>query len=251
VKKECAVAQFAVILPAAGKSSRFKDPHYRKPFAPLDNRAVWLHSAERFLNRDDVKQLILVISPEDREAFDSKFAANVAVMGIEVVEGGRHRPDSVQRALARVHPDAEYVAVHDAARPCLADQWIDKVFDAAVNSGAAILAVPVAGTLKRVARGVIAETVQRGDLWEAQTPQVFRRQLLLDAYAARGDLVATDESQLVERLGHKVTIVQGSPINLKITTKEDLRLAAQALKALPKPKTLGPLHPFADDDLWR
>jgi 2-C-methyl-D-erythritol 4-phosphate cytidylyltransferase len=251
LKKECAVAKFAVILPAAGKSSRFKDPHYRKPFAPLDNRAVWLHSAERFINRDDVKQLILVISPQDREAFHSKFGANVAVLGIDVVEGGLHRPDSVERALARVDPDVEYIAVHDAARPCLANEWIDKVFDAAVNSGAAILAMPVRGTLKRVAKGAIVETVERRDLWEAQTPQVFRRQLLLDAYAARGDFVATDEAQLVERLGHKVTVVEGSPINLKITTKEDLRLAAQALRALPKPKVLGPLHPFADDDLWR
>ena len=249
--KEQPVSTFAVILPAAGKSSRFKDQHYRKPFAPLDNRAVWLHSAERFLNRDDVKQLILVVSPEDREEFDSKFAANVAILGIDVVEGGQHRPDSVQRALARVKPDIQFVAVHDAARPCVANAWIDKVFDAAVNSGAAILAVPVRGTLKRVAGGKITETVERQDLWEAQTPQVFRRQLLLDAYASRDDLNATDDAQLVERLGHPVTIVEGSPINLKITTKEDLRLAAQALKALPKPKILGPVHPFADDDLWR
>ncbi len=245
------MAKFAVILPAAGKSSRFKDRHYRKPFAPLDHRAVWLHSAERFLNRDDVKQLILVVAPQDRQEFDAKFAANVAVLGIDVVEGGQHRPDSVQRALDQVRPEIEYIAVHDAARPCLASEWIDKIFDAAVESGAAILALPVRGTLKRVAGGKIVETVARGDLWEAQTPQVFRRQLLMDAYAARGDFVATDDAQLVERLGHPVTIVQGSPINLKITTKEDLHLAAHALKAMPKPKTLGPLHPFADDDLWR
>lgn len=245
------MATFAVILPAAGKSSRFKDPHYRKPFAPLDNRAVWLHSAEKFLNRDDVKQLIIVISPEDREAFHSKFAANVAILGIDVVEGGTHRADSVERALARVRPDVDFIAVHDAARPCLANEWIDKVFDAARSSGAAILAVPVRGTLKCVAGGAVTETVERENLWEAQTPQVFRRQLLLDAYSQRGGLVATDDAQLVERLGHPVSIVEGSTINMKITTKEDLRLAAQALKALPKPKVLGPVHPFADDDMWR
>ncbi len=95
------------------------------------------------------------------------------------------------------------------------------------------------------------ETVSREGLWEAQTPQVFRRELLVKAYAKRGGLQATDDAQLVERLGHKVTIVPGSPINLKITTREDLRLAEQALKALPKPKLLGPAHPFADDDMWR
>ncbi len=246
------MAKFAVILPAAGKSSRFRDKHYKKPFAVLDNRAVWLHCAEKFLNRDDVKQLLLIISPDDREEFNSKFAANVAILGIEVVEGGAERADSVANALARVKPDIDYVAVHDAARPCLANEWIDAVFAAGVKTDAAILAIPVSGTLKRVASDkTIEETISRERVWEAQTPQVFCRQLLLDAYAKRGDTKSTDDAQLVEQLGHKVTVVPGSPINLKITTKEDLHLAAQALKALPKPKILGPAHPFADDDMWR
>ena len=244
--------QFAVILAAAGKSSRFHDKNYKKPFAPLANRAVWLHSAERFLARDDVKQLILVISPEDREHFQFKFGANVAILGIDVVEGGQHRADSVAHALARVKPDITHVCVHDAARPCLADQWIDAVFEAATKSGAAILAIPVGGTLKRVAKDAhVEETVSREGLWEAQTPQVFERQLLLDAHARRGDFNATDDAQLVERLGQRVTVVTGSPINFKITTREDLRLAEQAIKALPKPKFTGPGHPFAGDDMWR
>jgi 2-C-methyl-D-erythritol 4-phosphate cytidylyltransferase len=246
------VPSFAVILPAAGKSSRFRDQHYKKPFAPLDNRPVWLHAAEKFTGRDDVKQTLLVISPEDREAFQSKIGANAALLGIEIVDGGAERADSVANALARVHSDIDFVAVHDAARPCLADEWIDAVFNAAAKSGAAILAAPVNGTLKRVAADkTIVETVSREGLWEAQTPQVFRRQLLLDAYARRGTLQPTDEAQLVERIGQKVTVVPGSPMNLKITTKEDLRLAAAVLKALPKPKLLGPAHPFADDDLWK
>src|SRR5687767_9917460 len=154
------MAKFACILPAAGKSSRFRDKHYKKPFAPLANRAVWLHSAERFLHRDDVKQVILVISPEDREYFDFKFSSNVAILGIDVVEGGAERFDSVERALARVKPECDYVCIHDAARPCIADEWIAKVFEEAQRSGAAILAVPVAGTLKRVRGGKqIEETV--------------------------------------------------------------------------------------------
>jgi 2-C-methyl-D-erythritol 4-phosphate cytidylyltransferase len=246
------VATFSVILAAAGKSSRFRDQHYKKPFAPLADRAVWLHSAEKFLNRDDVKQLILIISPEDREAFDSKFAANVAILGIQVVPGGKERSDSIANALAQVRSDVDFVAVHDAARPCLATEWIDKVFAAGEKSGAAILAIPVSGTLKRVgADQRVVETVARTGLWEAQTPQVFRRQVLLDAYACRGTEPATDDAELVQRLGHAVTVVVGSPVNLKITTRDDLLLAAQALKALPKPKILGPAHPFADDDMWR
>jgi len=125
------------------------------------------------------------------------------------------------------------------------------VFDAAEKSDAAILAIPVSGTLKRVAGNQIEETVPRANLWEAQTPQVFRRTLLLEAYAKRGDFVATDDAQLVERIGQRVTIVPGSPINLKITTREDLRLAEHALGAMPKPKFKNPAHPFADDDMWR
>ena len=246
------MATFAVILPAAGKSSRFADQNYKKPFAPLAGRPVWLHAVERFMARDDVKQLLVVVSPEDREDFNSKFAANVAILGIDVVEGGVERFDSVAKALARVKTSIDFVAVHDAARPCIADQWITSVFEAAQKSGAAILAIPVAGTLKRVSSDrVITETVLRDGLWEAQTPQVFRRQLLLEAYAQKGDGHVTDDAQLVERLGHPVTIVPGSPINLKIATREDLRLAEAALKAVPKPRSIGPGHPFANDDMWR
>ena len=244
------MAKFAVILPAAGASSRFKDKNYKKPFAPLADRAVWLHSAERFLNRQDVKQLILVIAAADREYFNFKFAPNVAILGIEVVEGGKERADSIERAMARVKPEVDFIAVHDAARPCLTDEWINRVFEAAEKSGAAILALPVAATLKRVKNNTVEETVSREGLWEAQTPQVFRRELLLEAYAKRGSFQATDDAQLVERIGHAVTVVQGSPINMKITTQEDLRLAEQALKAMPKPKFTGG-HPFADDDMWR
>jgi 2-C-methyl-D-erythritol 4-phosphate cytidylyltransferase len=256
--REKAVSKFAVILPAAGQSRRFRDQHYKKPFAPLENRAVWLHAADRFLNRGDVKQVLIVISPEDRESFLGKFAANVTILGVEVVDGGAERSDSVANALARVRDDIDFVAIHDAARPCIADTWINDVFAAAEKTGAAILGVPVTSTLKRVGKDqMIQETVPRSDVWEAQTPQVFRRQLLIDAYARRGREPATDDSQLVERLGHKVAIVPGSPLNLKITTRDDLRLAAHALKALPKPKGLEGLGPFggdglfAGDGLWR
>ena len=245
------MAKFSVILAAAGKSRRFRDKHYKKPFVNLAGRAVWLHSAEKFLNRDDCMQLILIIAAEDREQFDLKFSANTAILGIEVVEGGAERADSIENAIARVKPEADFIAVHDAARPCIVDEWITQIFEAAENSGAAIPAIPVTGTLKSIGAGrQIEETVSRENVWLAQTPQVFRRQTLLDAYAKREGFVATDDAQLVERLGEKVTIVPGSPLNLKITTRDDLRLAEQTLKVLPKPKLEGPAHPFADD-MWR
>ncbi len=245
---------FSVILLAAGRSTRFRDPNYKKPFAPLGGRAVWLHSAERFLNRKDVKQLIVVIDAEDHEDFSRKFGANIAIMGIDVCGGGAERADSVQNALAKVRDGIDFVAVHDAARPCLADKWIDAVFAGAEKSGAAILAAPVSATLKRSDGKTpqsVAETVDRAHLWEAQTPQVFRRDLLNKAYAARGGSKPTDDSLLVEKLGVPVTLVECSPLNVKITTKDDLRLAEQILKVLPKAKPEGFAHPFAGDDLWR
>lgn len=243
------MSRFAVILPAAGKSTRFNLQKRKKAFVDLKGRAVWLRAAELFVNRDDVIQTLVVVSPDDLEWFKEKFAPNLAFMNVEIVTGGAERADSVRNALARVRPDAEFVAVHDAARPLLVAEWIDRVFRAAEKTGAAILATPVTSTLKRARPdGTIEETVSRTGLWAAQTPQVFRRELLLEAYARQGTLQPTDEAQLLEQLGQSVALVDGSPLNIKITTNDDFRLAEVALEALPKPKTLRALHPFADEE---
>jgi 2-C-methyl-D-erythritol 4-phosphate cytidylyltransferase len=239
-------------VPAAGKSSRFHDKNYKKPFAPLAGRAVWLHSAERFLARDDVKQFIVVISPEDREYFTFKFGANVAILGIDVVDGGAERADSVAKALARVKPDIEYVAFTTRPGPAWPTSGSASVFEAAKKSGAAILAMPVSAARSSASAGSHdpGNRLPRR-LWEAQTPQVFAAQVAARSPRQAAATSATDDAQLVERIGHRVTVVTGSPVNLKITTREDLRLAEQALKAMPKPKFTGPAHPFADDDMWR
>lgn len=246
------MATYSVILAAAGRSSRFNDANYKKPFAILKQKAVWLHSAELFLKRDDVKQLIVVISAEDQEDFAAKFGANLAVMGIELAIGGAERADSVQNALAKVKADIDYVAIHDAARPCIDDELVERVFQAAQKSRAAIPTVPVTSTLKRSANGQqVDETVNRSQLYAAQTPQVFDRQLILDLYQKRGEFAPTDESQLAEQAGCQVAMVKGSPFNIKITTKQDLKFATACLAAKPAPRFDAPLHPFADDHLWR
>ena len=180
------MAKVAVILPAAGKSQRFSNKNYKKQFAPLADRAVWIHAVEKFVNRPDVKQVIVVIDGEDREMFEMRYSSNIIFLGLEVVEGGAERCESVERALARVKPDMDLVCVHDAARPCLTEMWIDEIFGVAERTGAAIYAIPIAGTIKRVKDQKVVETVPREGLWEAQTPQVFRRELLLRAYAQRG-----------------------------------------------------------------
>lgn len=241
--------KFAVILPAAGKSARFRGSARKKVFAELQGRAVWLRAVEAFVSRPDVGQVLVVVAPDDLEWFREKFRPNLAFLDVELVAGGAERADSVHNALARVRPELPYVAVHDAARPVLASEWIDRVFQAAVQHGAAILATPVTSTLQRAdAQGQILETVSREQLWAAQTPQVARREWLQEAFARRQGFPATDEAQLLLRAGYAVHIVEGSPLNVKITTSEDLRIAEAFLDLLPKPKGLRSLHPFADED---
>jgi 2-C-methyl-D-erythritol 4-phosphate cytidylyltransferase len=242
------MATFAVILPAAGKSTRFTNQKRKKPFIDLKGRPVWVRAAECFINREDVRQVLLVVSREDIEWVKEKFRPNLAFMNVEIIEGGAERFHSVQNALARVKSDVDFVAIHDAARPLIVKEWVDQVFAAAEKSGAAIPAIPSANTLKRVGPNHrIIETVPREGLWQAQTPQVFERKLLLDAFAKRGDLAATDEAQLVENTGHPVTVVEGWPMNIKITTFADFKMAEALVDALPKPKMLRGLHPFADE----
>ncbi len=228
------MATFAVILPAAGQSSRFQHQQAQKPFADLEGRAVQARSAEHFTNRDDVLQTIVVVSPDDMEWFKEKCYRQSSIHECGYCDWGSTAAASVKNGLAIVKPEVEYVAVHDAARPLLTKQWVDQVFAKAAETGAALLGVPVASTLKKVADGRIAATVSRESLWEAQTPQVFRRDWLEAAYAKQGTLEPTDEAQLVEQLGKPISMVAGSSLNFKITTADDFRLAALALDALPK-----------------
>jgi 2-C-methyl-D-erythritol 4-phosphate cytidylyltransferase len=245
-------AKVAVILPAAGRSSRFRDKE-KKPFATLDGRAVWLRSAELFVTRSDVVQCLIAVAKDDQEVFRRRYGANLAFMNVQIVDGGAERFDSVANALAQVKPEADFVAIHDAVRPCVTDTLIDAVFAEAVKTGAALLAVPVADTVKQVdAQHQVKATLARTGLWLAQTPQVFRRDWLAGAYANRAKLGndITDDAQLIEAAGHPVHVVEGAASNLKITTKSDLSLAEAILKSRPKPKASGPIHPFAEEEMW-
>jgi 2-C-methyl-D-erythritol 4-phosphate cytidylyltransferase len=246
------MAQFAVILPAAGQSSRFKDKE-KKPFATLDGRAVWLRSAELFVARSDVCQCLIVVAREDQELFRRRYSANLAFMNVQIVDGGAERFQSVANALALVKPEADLVAIHDAVRPCLTEALVNAVFTKAQQTGAALLAIPITDTVKQVnAQHQVQATQSRQGLWLAQTPQVFRRDWLVEAYAKRGkpgkDI--TDDAQLVEAAGHPVHVVEGAASNIKITTRADLILAEAILKAQPKPKPSGPIHPFAEEEMW-
>src|SRR5262249_9777960 len=161
----------------------------------------WLRCAELFITRDDVCQCVVVVAPEDRELFQRRYGANLAFMNIQLADGGRERFDSVANALALVKDEAEFVAIHDAARPCLTAELSSAVFAQAAKTGAALLAVPVGDTIKRGdQQNRVQATVPRQGLWLAQTPQVFRRDWLVAAYAGRSSLKVpvTDDAQLIE-----------------------------------------------------
>jgi 2-C-methyl-D-erythritol 4-phosphate cytidylyltransferase len=243
----------AVILPAAGKSSRFGGRE-KKPFVSLDGRPIWQRSAELFWTRDDVSRVYLVISPDDREEFCRRFTHLIVFANAELVDGGVERFESVANALAKVPVSVDLVAVHDAVRPLAPPALVDAVFAAAAEHGAAIPAVAVADTLKRVDPGSsrVVETIPRGGLWQAQTPQVFRRDWLTEAYARRGALgsAVTDDAQLVEAAGHPVVVVPGSSENFKITTKDDLELAVAIVTARLAKPSAGPAARFDDEAKW-
>src|SRR5438132_4023343 len=167
-----AMAAFAVILPAAGRSSRFRDKD-KKPFVNLDGRAVWLRSAELFVARADVSQCIIVIAPEDQELFRRRYQANLVFMNVDIANGGAERFESVANALALVKPEVDFIAIHDAVRPCLAEGMVSAVFTKGEQTGAALLAVPITDTIKQTdVKQRVQQTISRKGLWLAQTPQV-------------------------------------------------------------------------------
>lgn len=219
---------FSVILPAAGESRRFRGQgNEKKPFALLAGKPVWVQTVLRFTARPDVGEIILLHAPGDRDFFKRELNAQFGSFKIPIrpVEGGKERVDSVANGLVAASPYFDFVAIHDIARPCVSDAAVTKLFKAVRETSAVIPAVPIFGTIKRGENGKIIETVPRENLWEAQTPQVFSRELILEAYAKRVGLVPTDDAQLVERLPHPVALLPGERTNIKITDPEDLELA--------------------------
>lgn len=239
------MAKVSAIVVAAGKSERFEGKE-NKIFAHVDGQPLFLRALQLFVNREDVCQTLLVVAPADTDQIKAKYGPNLGFMGIRLVQGGRERFDSVSAGLAAVAEEADFVAIHDAARVCLAAEWIDRVFEAAFQSGAAVPVTPVTATLKRVGQDrILGDTVPRDGLWMAQTPQVFRKDLLQAAYqklyddrvALLGHAAVTDDAQVVTAAGFPVTAVDGDARNVKITSKDDLKLASAVLKILPQKAT--------------
>jgi 2-C-methyl-D-erythritol 4-phosphate cytidylyltransferase len=253
------------IICAAGPSSRFNNQDSKssgsdksklpfsglrkKQFVDVAGRACFLRSVELFSNRDDVKQVLLAISPEDEELVSVKWGANLKFFNVKICLGGAERFETVSKALELVKDDIDLIAVHDAVRCCVTEELIDAVIAAAAKTGAAIPACPVSATIKEVKDKTITRTVDRSSLYEAQTPQVFDASLLKKAYANLKNLKdskISDDAQLVEALGRKVTIVEADSSNIKITRQSDVAIAEAILKSRPRPKPEGPIGPYAE-----
>jgi 2-C-methyl-D-erythritol 4-phosphate cytidylyltransferase len=238
----------AAIICAAGAGARFGGSK-KKPFIEVGGRAAFLRSIEFFAERDDVKQVILAISPDDDEIVKVKWGANLTFNNVKLCHGGAERFETVAKALEFVSEDIDLIAVHDAVRCCLTEEWVDDVIKAAGRHGAAMLACPVVATIKKVAGNRIVETVDRNGLYEAQTPQVFDARLLKGAYRGLDKMdksTLSDDSSLVEAVGKDVVIVETDNSNIKITRKIDVAIAEAIIKARPKPKTDGFTGPFIE-----
>ncbi len=239
--------QTAVII-CAGASARFGGKR-KKPFIEVAGRAAFLRSIEFFDKREDVNQMILAISPDDEELVKLKWGSNLSFYGVKLCLGGSERFETVANALEMIKDEIELIAVHDAVRCCLTDKWLEDVFVRAAETGAAILAAPLIPTLKKVSDGKITGTIDRENLYEAQTPQVFDAELLKKAYKNLENVdktKITDDAALVEALGHDVHIVEADNSNIKITKKSDLPIAEAIIKGRPKPKPDGPIGPYVE-----
>jgi len=226
-----------VILPAAGLGTRMgkgaaeKTGTSRKQFMLLEGSPILMHTVRKFTASPRIHEVVVAVRAEDVEWVGGMLSRGFPGCRVRAVEGGNSRQQSVGNALNSLDPDTDLVAVHDAVRPFIDLQTIDKVLDEATETGAAIVGLPAVDTVKQVSRGTgrvrIRATLPREKLVMAQTPQVFRYELLRRAYeAARADgFIGTDEASLVERLDVEVTVVMGSDRNIKITKPGDMDLA--------------------------
>ena len=222
------------VVPAGGRGVRM-GTNVPKQFLSLGGVPLLVHALRTFENSPIISDIILVVPEDDCQYCREDIIPSHGLKKIsQVVAGGKRRQDSVLNGVQAAHPETEIVVIHDAVRPFVTMDMITQVVESTRAHGAAIVALPMRDTVKRVnADGFIQETLSRDELWLAQTPQAFRRTLLLQAHQHEdaGGIDATDDAFLVERLGRPVAIVQGSSDNIKVTRPEDLHMGEAILTA--------------------
>jgi 2-C-methyl-D-erythritol 4-phosphate cytidylyltransferase len=237
-----------VIVPAAGLGTRMvsdsrakgKKPAASKQFTELGGVPILIHTLRKFAASPEVSEIYIALRANEIEGFRTRLekdAKEILKKEIHLVEGGEHRQHSVANAITSISASADdVVLVHDAVRPFVTEEIIHDVIQAAQKYGAAIAGIPAVDTVKQVERtseaALITATLPRERVVMAQTPQGFRYDVIKKAFdeAAADGFVGTDEASLVERSGHAVAVVMGSPRNIKITTPGDMELAEFLLK---------------------
>jgi 2-C-methyl-D-erythritol 4-phosphate cytidylyltransferase len=220
------------IIVAAGKGERIttKIP---KQFLRLIDKPLLAHTIERFEKSRLVDEIVVVV-PRDYLSFCSKEIVDRFGFGKigRIVIGGKERQDSVFRGLKAIDSKMDIVLIHDGVRPLVKTQKINKIIEFCRKEGPVLFALPVKETIKRVEENRVITTLDRSKIWTVQTPQAFPYQLIMHAYkeANKDKFIGTDDSQLVERMGIAVKVVEGDEDNIKITTMEDLKIAEYLLK---------------------
>ena len=211
------------IIVGAGRGLRFaSDSQTQKQFLLLGGEPLILKTLQPFLTSNRISSCVLVVPKSAVDLIKKEVAPYASGDNIRVIAGGERRQDSVRFGVEAAD-GADVVVVHDAVRPFVRQEWISQILDRCIINDGAIVALSVSDTLKKVVDGKICETIPREDIWQAQTPQAFRRELLLEVYASVDweNVHVTDEAQLLEIAGKSVAIIPGSSENFKITTQDD------------------------------
>lgn len=221
----------AVIV--AGGSGRRMGMNIKKQFIELEGKAILAHTIEAFNKCKVVDEIVVVVGKEDIDKVKTEIVSRYGYdKVIQIVEGGTERQESVYNGLMAVTKDIQYVMIHDGARPFISQVILEKALIMTKEKHATVVAVPVKDTIKVVNGELEVEaTPSRSTLWSVQTPQSFKKELLINAYAYAKEksLIVTDDSMLVEAYGKKVHVVEGDYNNIKITTSEDLVLGQAIL----------------------
>jgi 2-C-methyl-D-erythritol 4-phosphate cytidylyltransferase len=219
-----------IVIPAGGMGQRLGQP-LPKALVPVAGVPLLLHTLRRFEPLGLIRNAIIAIPADYRGAFEAALAEAFPGSAIRIVDGGEARQDSVRLGIEALDQDTAICVIHDAARLFITPEEIQAAIDAAVEMGAATVAVPAIDTiLVDDGQGFLKETPERRLLWACQTPQVFRTEIIRSAHAQalEDGMEVTDDATLVQRCGHPVKLVTGSPRNFKLTTPTDL-LVAEAL----------------------
>jgi 2-C-methyl-D-erythritol 4-phosphate cytidylyltransferase len=219
------------IIAAAGRGTRMNSP-MNKQFLELGNKSILAHTLEKFDHCPDIDCIDIIVPQEWLLYVAENIVDKFCISKVrKIVVGGATRQESVFAALKAIDENIRYVAIHDAVRPLLQPDLLLEVLHRGMETGAAILAVPVRDSLKKISNGKVEHTLDRSSIWQAQTPQVFERSLIVQAHeqAFCDQYFASDDSALVERLGHPVYVVASNFMNFKITTPEDLEIATSLI----------------------